>query len=78
MKLSELVKDIPVMGVYGSLDIEITGVSIDSRRIGQGYMFIAVKGTQTDGCKFIDSAVEKGAAAVLYDGETERKNGGET
>ena len=65
MKLKELLKEIPVIAVKGNEDVEITGVNIDSRRIKDGHLFIAMKGTQVDGHKFIPKAVELGAKAVL-------------
>ncbi|MCD8305252.1 MAG: UDP-N-acetylmuramoyl-L-alanyl-D-glutamate--2,6-diaminopimelate ligase [Prevotella sp.] len=65
MKLSDLIKDIPAVRITGNSDVEITGVNIDSRRIGKGHLFVAVKGTQTDGHRFISAAIEKGAVAVL-------------
>ncbi|MCD8288376.1 MAG: UDP-N-acetylmuramoyl-L-alanyl-D-glutamate--2,6-diaminopimelate ligase [Prevotella sp.] len=65
MKLSDLIKDIPAVRITGNSDVEITGVNIDSRRIDEGHLFVAVKGTQTDGHKFISAAIEKGAVAVL-------------
>lgn len=65
MKLTELLKDIKPVSIQGNADIDITGVNIDSRRIGQGHLFVAMKGTQVDGHKFIPKAIEQGAAAIL-------------
>lgn len=65
MKLSELLKNIKPIGIQGSTDIDITGINIDSRRIEKGHLFVAIKGTQTDGHKYIPKAQELGAAAVL-------------
>ena len=65
MKLSEILTSIQTKAVVGPADIEITDVNIDSRRIANGHLFVAIKGTQTDGHKFIPKAVELGAAAVL-------------
>ena len=65
MKLKELLKDIPVVDIIGSDEVEITGVNIDSRRIKEGHFFVAMKGTQVDGHKFIPKAIELGAKAVL-------------
>ena len=73
MKLKELLKDIPVIAVVGSEDIEITGVNIDSRRIKEGHLFVAMKGTQVDGHKFVPKAVELGAKAVLCEDMPEQK-----
>ena len=65
MKLNELLKNVEVLNILGSDEIEITGVNIDSRRIEPGHLFIAIPGTQTDGHKFIPKAIELGATAVL-------------
>ena len=78
MKLKELLKDIPVVAVVGSEDIEITGVNIDSRRIKEGHLFVAMKGTQVDGHKFVPKAVELGAKAVLCEDMPEDKAEGVT
>ncbi len=50
------------------LDIDIKGVTCDSRKVKPGYAFVAVKGEKMDGNHFIDEAIEKGAA-VIYTGE---------
>jgi UDP-N-acetylmuramoyl-L-alanyl-D-glutamate--2,6-diaminopimelate ligase len=47
--------------------ISITGLALDSRLVGAGNLFIAVKGTQTDGAQYIVQAVDNGAAAVLME-----------
>lgn len=65
MKLSELLKNIKPMNIIGSDDVDVTGVNIDSRKIEQGHLFVAMKGTQVDGHKFIAKAIELGAVAVL-------------
>ena len=48
MKLTELIKNINPTTVIGNADVEITGVNIDSRRIAEGHLFVAMKGTQVD------------------------------
>ena len=65
MRLSELLKNVKPLAITGDAGVEITGVNIDSRRIAPGYLFVAIKGTQTDGHAYIGKAVELGAAAVL-------------
>ena len=65
MKLSELLKQVEVLDIIGSAEQDITGVNIDSRRIEQGHLFVAIPGTQTDGHKYIPKAIELGATAVL-------------
>lgn len=65
MKLNELLKAIQPIEIIGSTDLDIAGIEMDSRQIKQGYLFMALRGTQTDGHAYIASAVEKGATAVL-------------
>lgn len=67
MKLSELLKNIKPIAVHGDIDIDIKGVNIDSRKIENGHLFIAMKGTQVDGHKFIDKAIALGATAILLE-----------
>ena len=65
MKLSELLKYIKPIAIIGNAEVDITGVNIDSRKIEKGHLFVAIKGTQTDGHRFIPKALELGAVAVL-------------
>ncbi len=65
MKLSILTSKVDVLEVKGDLQRDIKGVNIDSRKVGNGDMFVAVKGTVTDGHNFISKVVEQGAAAVV-------------
>ncbi len=65
MKLQELLKNIKPSVIEGNTDIEISGVNIDSRKIREGHLFVAMRGTQVDGHKFIDKALESGAKAIL-------------
>ena len=74
MKLSELLKNVKVITSQGDIDIEIKDVNIDSRKIGNGHLFIAMKGTQVDGHKFINKAIELGASAILLEDMPEELN----
>lgn len=65
MKLQELTQSIKPVSITGNADIEITGIDIDSRKVQPGHLFIAMRGTQVDGHKFIPKAIEQGAVAVL-------------
>ena len=78
MKLTELIKNINPTTVIGNADVEITGVNIDSRRIAEGHLFVAMKGTQVDGHRFISKAVEQGACAVLCEDLPEEQKEGVT
>ncbi|MBR6455722.1 MAG: UDP-N-acetylmuramoyl-L-alanyl-D-glutamate--2,6-diaminopimelate ligase [Prevotella sp.] len=65
MKLSELLKNVKPTAIVGDAEREVTGIEIDSRKVAVGGLFVAMKGTQVDGHKFIPKAVEQGAVAVL-------------
>ena len=65
MVLSELLQDIQVLESTAPLDLEIGGVSYDSRKTAAGDLFVAITGFETDGHLYIPKAVERGAAAVL-------------
>jgi UDP-N-acetylmuramoyl-L-alanyl-D-glutamate--2,6-diaminopimelate ligase len=47
--------------------IDIRGLTADSRAVMPGYLFAALAGSQADGVKFIDQAIARGAHAVLVD-----------
>ena len=72
MKLSEVLKNIKPLQTAGDMDVDINGVNIDSRRIENGHLFIAMKGTVVDGHAFIDKAIELGARAVLCEDMPEK------
>lgn len=65
MKLDQLLQKIQVVQIVGSTDLDITDVNIDSRMVSSGQIFIAMRGTLTDGHAYIRAAIQKGAIAVL-------------
>ena len=65
MTLDQLLKNIKPILVAGSTAVDITGINIDSRKIMPGHLFVAIKGTQTDGHQYIEKAIQSGAAAIL-------------
>lgn len=52
-------------GLQGTTEVEVNGLSIDSRHVAPGNAFIAIRGLHSDGHQFIESAIEKGAAAII-------------
>ena len=65
MKLNKILEGITALSICGDLDKSISGVVFDSRKVLAGSLFVAVKGYNTDGHKFIDMAVATGADAVI-------------
>src|SRR5579862_9322643 len=67
IKLKKLLKDIPVQSIKGSKEIEISGLSSNSKWVAPGDLFIAKKGLTHDGARFIPDAIAAGAVAVVTD-----------
>lgn len=63
--LADILYQVRITAVSGSTDVVIKDVQIDSRKVGHRSVFIAVKGTASDGHQFIAKAVEAGAIAVV-------------
>ncbi len=65
MQLADLIQRLRAISIHGPVDREITGVRYDSRRVGSGNLFVAVRGACFDGHSFIEQAVDKGAVAIV-------------
>ncbi|QIP17472.1 UDP-N-acetylmuramoyl-L-alanyl-D-glutamate--2,6-diaminopimelate ligase [Spirosoma aureum] len=65
MQLKDLFYKISLLATSGSMSTDITNLTMDSRKVGPGSLFVAVRGTVTDGHNFIATAVSQGASAVL-------------
>lgn len=65
MTLAELIAPLSVLEQKGRLDIEVTGLTDDSRAVRPGNLFVAVKGGKADGHVFLRQAVTAGASALV-------------
>ncbi len=65
MKLSSILPHNQALQVEGSPDVHITGLAFDSRKVSKGSVFFAIRGIQSDGHSYIQSAVQGGAAAII-------------
>ena len=63
--LSDIIEGLAFTELQGSADTWITAIVFDSRKVVPGCLFVAVKGTQSDGHDYIEQAVRDGAAAVI-------------
>ncbi len=73
MQLKDLLYKIPLLTTSGSMDTDVVNLTMDSRRAGPGSLFIAVRGTVTDGHAFIEAAVGQGASVILAEELPETK-----
>lgn len=67
MKLRELFRDLSPRNVVGDMEMDVCGIQIDSRLIKSHELFIALRGTLSDGHAYVDKAIENGATAILVD-----------
>ncbi len=63
--LSNISTTLSISEAHGNLGIPVQQITFDSRKVSNDYLFIAVRGTQVDGHRFIDKAIEKGATAII-------------
>ena len=63
MKLQTLGPALDAPAVRG--DVDIAGLTADSREVRPGWLFAAMPGSKADGARFVPDAVAKGAAAIL-------------
>ena len=67
MKLKDLLIGLNGLKARGDLDIDIKGIACNSNDVKEGDLFVAIKGFEYDGHKFINEAIEKGVAAILIE-----------
>ncbi|MBQ9661751.1 MAG: UDP-N-acetylmuramoyl-L-alanyl-D-glutamate--2,6-diaminopimelate ligase [Oscillospiraceae bacterium] len=65
MKLKDLIAPLEIVSMTADPETEIRGLSYDSRRTEEGDLFVAIRGFETDGHRFIPRAIEKRAAVIL-------------
>jgi UDP-N-acetylmuramoyl-L-alanyl-D-glutamate--2,6-diaminopimelate ligase len=69
LSLHDLITHLPGAQVQGDAAVPISAVAYDSRKVRPSCLFVAIRGTHTDGHRYIPQAVAQGAAAVLVDAE---------
>lgn len=73
MKLKKIIDNLNgVIKVDGNANIEIREISSDSKKVREGFLFVAVKGAKFDGADFIDEAVDRGVSSVLVELDTKK------
>ena len=78
MKLKEILVNCNLLEIEGDKDLDIQGITFDSRKVEPGTLFFAVKGTQVDGHDYIDKAIGKGATAIVCEKMPSQKTDGVT
>ena len=78
LKLKDLIEGYKLEIIKGDIDVNITGIEHDSRKIQRDNMFIAIEGFTVDGHDYIDEAVERGASCILVQKDVEVEENGVT
>ena len=65
MELKNLIHTLDVLETVGADNVTIAGIQSDSRKVENGFLFVAVRGTAVDGHAYIDGAIAKGAVAIV-------------
>ncbi|MBR6310805.1 MAG: UDP-N-acetylmuramoyl-L-alanyl-D-glutamate--2,6-diaminopimelate ligase [Paludibacteraceae bacterium] len=65
MKIDSLLKEISIKQIEGKKNPDINNIQFDSRKITENDLFVAIKGTQSDGHDYIETAIENGARCVV-------------
>jgi UDP-N-acetylmuramoyl-L-alanyl-D-glutamate--2,6-diaminopimelate ligase len=63
--LKDILFGVSLQGLQGDREVQISGISFDSRKVEKGHLFVAIKGLTTDGHDYIAKAIELGARAIL-------------
>ncbi|CAN5459798.1 UDP-N-acetylmuramoyl-L-alanyl-D-glutamate--2,6-diaminopimelate ligase [soil metagenome] len=64
-ELRDILYSVRITSTSGDMNVEVRGIAFDSRKVKAGFLFVASKGTQSDGHAFIDKAIADGAVAVI-------------
>jgi len=73
MELKEILQGIDGIKAKGNLEIDVKDITNDSRKVEEGSMFIAVKGFETDGHKYIKDVIKRGAKVIMIEEGTDLK-----
>lgn len=65
IKLKDILYKVSLEAVTGSTDVTVNNIHFDSRKVELNDVFVAIRGTLSDGHEFIEKAIEKGALAVI-------------
>lgn len=65
VRLSSLLRGVPVSQMFGPFDAEVAGITTDSRRVTDRWMFVATEGEHVDGHAFVQRAIEQGASVIV-------------
>ena len=76
--LNDLLEDVSVENIHGNIENPVSSISLDSRKIEQNSLFVAISGNVIDGHIFIDEVINKGAKTIIYEKDIKEFKSGVT
>ena len=73
-ELRDILYTVRITSTSGDMNVEVKGVAFDSRKVEQGFLFVAMKGVNSNGHNYIDTAIAAGAVAIVCEGLPENIN----
>ena len=64
-EVRDILYNVRITSTVGDMNVDVKGIAFDSRKVAPGFLFVAIKGTQSDGHTFIDKAIADGATIVV-------------
>src|SRR5262245_22980184 len=64
-ELKDILYKVPMTASLGNMNVDVKGICSDSRKVKPGFVFVAVKGTQSNGHEYISKAIQLGASAIV-------------
>ncbi len=71
--LKDILYKVSLVGISGDTSVELDGLTLDSREVKPGFLFAAIKGSQTDGHVYIQTAIDKGATVIVCEEMPEKR-----
>ena len=65
MKLVDIIEKLDIIGIEGSADRQINGISYNSNLVKKDYIFVAIEGLKVDGHQYISEAISRGASVLV-------------
>ena len=65
MILADLLKDVEIVDVQGNINIRVSGIAFNSKEVKPGDVFVCITGFKSDGHKYVEDALERGATAII-------------
>jgi len=74
MNIEKVLHNVKIEKIFNFKELDIMGIALDSRKVKEGFVFVAQKGEETDGHRFINKAIENGAKVIVFEEDLTEKD----